>query len=136
MIDELEFIDLNAKSVVVSGGNPVYRILESLGATVRYKSVSGKTDYLFVDPSQSGYSKIEKVKELRQAGNTRVKVVSAENLTKLLQSGQYYSTEMALEDEKRETEELKKRVDTSLKNNKLGYGLLLTMMTMDCAAPH
>lgn len=129
LIDKLDFIDLNRKDVVISGNHPVYSKLESFGATVRYKRVTGKTDYLFVEPFSSGYGKIETVKALRAAGNTHIKVVKATDLFDLIESGKYYTAAMADEDERRRAEEQKLRVDTSLQNNKLGYGVLAILMT-------
>ncbi len=138
LVDTLDFIDLNGKNAVISGHHPVYKRLKTLGVNIandvriggegRSDRVSKKTDYLFVEPYSSSYGKIETVKKLRQEGNTRVKVVTASNLLELIESGKYYSTEMAEADAKRKREELAARVDADLESNKIGYGLIAEIM--------
>lgn len=139
LIDKIDFIDLNGKNVVLSGHHPVYYKLNSLGAVVKNDSriggsgtsdnVTKKTDYLVVEPNSSSYGKVETVIELRRKGNTRVKVILADDLAELIDSGRYYSKAMAEEDARKKADELKKRVDTELDENKLGYGILAIMMT-------
>ena len=138
LVDKLDFIDLNNKNVVLSGRHPVYNRLPSLGANVkndvkiggfsRNDNITKQTDYLVVEPFSSGYGKVEKVKELRKEGNTRVKVVLATDLADLIESGNYYSTEMAEADAKRRAEENKQKADASLVTHKLEYGTLAVMM--------
>ena len=145
IIDKLDFIDLNGKNVILSGNHPVYYKLTPLGANVKNDfrvggfggsdRVTKKTDYLIVEPNSSGYGKAETVIELRREGNTRVKVILAEDLAELIESGRYYSKAMAEEDAKREAEELKRSVDSNLQSNMLGYGVLAIMMTCLKAMP-
>lgn len=142
LIDKVDFIDLNEKNVVLSGNHPVYYKLPELGANVKNDSrlynyggrsgdrVTKATDYLFVEPYSSGYGKAETVIDLRKAGNTRVKVILADDLDKLIKSGHYYSKEMAEKDAKKRAEELKAKIDAELTENKLGYGALAIMMTI------
>lgn len=142
LIDKVDFIDLNEKNVVLSGHHPVYYKLPGLGANVKNDSrlynsggrsgdrVTKTTDYLFVEPYSSGYGKAETVIDLRKAGNTRVKVILADDLDKLIKSGRYYSKEMAEKDAEKRAEEFKAKIDIELAENKLGYGALAIMMTI------
>lgn len=127
-IDELDFIELDGKSVVISGDYSVYGLLSGTGVVTREK-VSGKTDYLFVDPRQSNWGKIETVQKLRAQGNTNVKVVTSANLKELLRNGKYHSKGMREEKERQAYAEMRERVAEGLKNNQTGYGLLICLMT-------
>ena len=139
LIDKLDFIDLNGKNVVLSGEHPVYYRLKALGANVKNDiriggtetkdSVTKKTDYLIVEPHTSGWGKVEAVKKLREAGNTRVKVIEAADLFDLIESGRYYSSQMAAEDKKRKTMLYKQLVDARLSSHGKGYGTLAILMT-------
>ena len=127
-IDKLDYIDLDGKFAVLSGDYTIEDMLEKYGTTVREK-ISGKTDYLFVDPAYSGWGKVSKVRDMRAKGDTKIKVVLASDLRKLIEEDKYNSSAKRLASEKQAAEELKKQVDSSIDHNKVGYGIQLALMT-------
>ena len=87
-IDHIQFIDFKDKTVVLSG---CYELLQDFmkqnSITVR-GAVSGKTDYLIVEPGLSGYGKVLKAATFKEKGS-KIKVLLAKEVYELIKSGEY-----------------------------------------------
>ncbi len=87
-IDHIQFIDFKDKTVVLSG---CYELLQDFmkqnSITVR-GAVSGKTDYLIVEPGLSGYGKVLKAAVFKEKDG-KIKVLLAKEVYELIKAGEY-----------------------------------------------
>ena len=118
LISKVDALDFRDKRVVVSGWHPVYQKLIDLGVIESNKRTyfSGKSDYLFIEPTTCDITKLNRAEELYEKGKLKAEVILATDLFDLIEGGKFTPPEKKEQEEgSLETQATDKKEKTTIK---------------------